>query len=58
VLRFAGQPGEGVLRVPAAGLQITGLIGTSDPTWYVVLQAVVGMIQFATAMARRAGRER
>ena len=50
----------GLLRVPAAALQLTGHLSTGDPVWYVVLQAVVGVIQFliATVMFvgyRRAG---
>ena len=30
--------GFGVLRVPVAVLQLTGALGASTPTWYVVLQ--------------------
>ena len=50
----------GLLRVPAAALVFTGYLSTGDPTWYVILQAVVGVIQFLIAAAmfigyRRAG---
>jgi hypothetical protein len=50
----------GILRLPASALQLVGLIPMQDPAWYVVLQAVIGLIQFVTALAmlfgyRRAG---
>jgi hypothetical protein len=48
----------GVLRVPVAALQLTGHIGKGDPTWYVVVQAVVGAIQFVLALAMLAGYRR
>jgi hypothetical protein len=48
----------GVLRVPVAVLQFTGLIAAGDPTWYLVLQAVVGVIQFAIALAMFTGYRR
>jgi hypothetical protein len=48
----------GVLRIPVAALQVTGLIAASDPTWYLVLQAVVGVIQFAIALAMFTGYRR
>jgi hypothetical protein len=48
----------GVLRVPVAALQVTGLMAAGDPTWYVVLQAVVGVIQFAIALAMITGYRR
>lgn len=33
----------GLLRVPASALQLTGNLPAQGPTWYVVLQAVVGL---------------
>jgi len=44
----------GLLRVPAAALQLTGNLATADPAWYVILQAALGVVQFliATAMLR------
>ena len=50
----------GVLRVPASILEILGVVPTTDPVWYVVLQAVLGLVQFAIGLAmlkgyRRAG---
>jgi hypothetical protein len=41
----------GLFRVPAAALELTGHLSTADPTWYVVVQAVVGVIQFLIATA-------
>jgi hypothetical protein len=48
----------GVLRVPVAALQVTGHIAAGDPTWYVVVQAVAGVIQFAIALAMLTGYRR
>jgi hypothetical protein len=48
----------GLLRVPAAALELTGRLSTADPTWYVVLQAVVGVIQFLIAAAMFIGYRR
>jgi hypothetical protein len=48
----------GVLRVPMAALQFAGLIAAGDPTWYVILQTVVGVIQFAIALAMLTGYRR
>jgi hypothetical protein len=45
----------GLLRVPAAVLELTGHLATSDPAWYVVLQAVLGVVQFLIAIAMLAG---
>ena len=45
----------GILRVPASALQIAGILPGQDPAWYVVLQAVVGLIQFVIALAMLAG---
>ncbi len=48
----------GVLRVPVTVLQFTGHIAASSPTWYVVLQGVVAVIQFAIALTMLAGYRR
>jgi len=48
----------GVVRVPVAALQLTGHIAAGDPAWYVVLQTVVGVIQFAIALAMLTGYRR
>jgi hypothetical protein len=38
---------SGVLRVPASILELTGWIPAGGPTWYVVFQALIGVVQFA-----------
>jgi hypothetical protein len=48
----------GLLRVPAALLELTGYLSTGDPTWYIVVQAVVGVIQFLIATAMFIGYRR
>ncbi len=50
----------GILRVPAAALELAGRVSTQALAWYVLLTAVVGLIQFCIALAmllgyRRAG---
>jgi nitrate reductase NapE component len=45
----------GIVRVPAAALQLAGIVPRQGPAWYVVLQAVVGLIQFGIALAMLAG---
>jgi hypothetical protein len=48
----------GVLRVPAAALQLAGYLAPGGPTWYVALQGVIGVVQFAIAVAMLAGYRR
>jgi hypothetical protein len=45
----------GIVRVPASALQLAGIASNQGPAWYVVLQAVVGLIQFLIALAMLAG---
>jgi hypothetical protein len=50
----------GVLRVPAALLQFTGILATNTPGWYVAFQALLGVVQFGIGLVmvvgyRRAG---
>lgn len=45
----------GIVRVPAAALQLAGIVPVQGPAWYVVFQAVVGLIQFGIALAMLAG---
>jgi hypothetical protein len=50
----------GVLRAPASLLELAGVVPASGPTWYVLLQAAIGLMQFAIGLAmlsafRRAG---
>jgi hypothetical protein len=48
----------GLLRVPAAALQLSGHLSTGDPSWYVVLQAVFGVVQFLIAAVMLTGYRR
>jgi len=48
----------GILRVPAAALELAGKIPQQGPVWYVVLTAIVGTIQFVTALAMAAAYRR
>lgn len=45
----------GLLRVPASALQLFGLLPLMGPTWYVLLQAAIGLVQFAIGLAMLAG---
>jgi hypothetical protein len=42
--------GLGLIRAPVAVLQLLGTLAPAGPTWYVVLQGAVGLIQFVIAM--------
>lgn len=48
----------GVLRVPASGLQLAGVLSAAVPTWYALLQAFLGLVQFAIGLAMLAGYRR
>ena len=48
----------GVLRVPASILELTGALPATSPTWYVVLQAFIGLVQFSIGLAMLAGYRR
>ena len=48
----------GILRVPASALQLVNVLPTGGPTWYVLLQAAIGVAQFAIALAMIAGYRR
>jgi hypothetical protein len=45
----------GLLRVPAAALELAGVVPAGGPTWYVLLQGAVGVVQFAIGLAMVAG---
>jgi hypothetical protein len=47
-----------VLRVPASLLALTGVLPAAGPTWYVLFQALVGLLQFAIGLAMLAGYRR
>jgi len=48
----------GILRLPAAALELAGKIPQQGPVWYVVLTAIVGMIQFVIALRMAAAYRR
>jgi hypothetical protein len=48
----------GILRLPVSGLQLVGVLRATGPTWYEVLQAVIGLIQFVIALAMVRGYRR
>ncbi len=48
----------GVLRVPVAILQLTGVLAADVPTWYVLFQGVIGLAQVAIGLAMLAGYRR
>ncbi|MDQ6900599.1 MAG: hypothetical protein M3072_14025 [Candidatus Dormibacteraeota bacterium] len=50
----------GILRVPASALELANALPPEGPAWYLMLQAAIGMVQFAIGLAmivgyRRAG---
>ncbi len=48
----------GVLRVPAVALQLTGFLAADTPTWYLLFQGFLGVVQFAIGLALVAGYRR
>ncbi len=48
----------GVLRVPVAVLQLTGFLAADAPTWYLLFQAFLGLVQFAIGLVMVAGYRR
>ncbi len=46
---------SGVLRVPVAILQLTGVLPANVPTWYVVFQGLIGLAQLAIGLPMLAG---
>ena len=48
----------GALRVPASILQLTGMVSTDLPAWYVVLQAIIGVVEFVVGLLMLAGYRR
>jgi len=48
----------GVLRLPISVLQLAGTIALQGPAWYVVLQGVIGVVQFVIALAMLRGYRR
>jgi hypothetical protein len=48
----------GVLRRLVAGVQLTGVLAAEGPTWYVVFQGLLSVLQFAIGLAMVAGYRR
>jgi cell division protein FtsW (lipid II flippase) len=48
----------GVLLVPVAILQLTGVLRASTPTWYVVFQGFIGLAQLAIGLVMLDGYRR
>jgi hypothetical protein len=48
----------GTLRVPASVLELAGVLGPAGPTWYVVFQVVLGLIQAGIGVLMFAGYRR
>jgi hypothetical protein len=48
----------GVLRVPASILQLSGVLPADFPAWYVLLQALIGVVQVAIGVLMLAGYRR
>jgi hypothetical protein len=48
----------GVLRLPASVLQLVGVLPAQGPAWYVLLQALIGVVQFVIGLLMLAGYRR
>ena len=48
----------GVLRVPASVLELMGALPSAGPAWYTLVQAAVGLVQFAIGLAMLSGLRR
>ena len=48
----------GVLRVPVTVLELSGRMAASGPAWYIAVQGVVAVAQFAIALLMLAGYRR
>ena len=48
----------GVLRIPASILALAGVLPAAGPTWYVVYQGLLGVVQFAIAVSMLVGYRR
>jgi hypothetical protein len=54
----AATAAAGVLRVPVAILHLTGVLAALGPSWYVVFQGLLGVVQFAIGLVMVAGYRR
>jgi hypothetical protein len=48
----------GALRVPVAALQLTGFLAADTPSWYLLFQGFLGVVQFAIGLTMLAGYRR
>jgi hypothetical protein len=48
----------GVLRIPASVLALAGVLPADGPTWYVLYQGFLGLVQFAIAVLMLVGYRR
>ena len=48
----------GILRVPVAILQLTGVLAADVPSWYVSFQGIIGLAQVAIGLAMLVGYRR
>jgi len=48
----------GLLRVPASLLELLGVVPATGPAWYLLIQAAVGLLQFAIGLAMLSGLRR
>jgi len=48
----------GVLRIPASVLALAGVLPADGPTWYVLYQGFLGLVQFAIALLMLVGYRR
>jgi hypothetical protein len=48
----------GVLRIPASVLALAGVLPAAGPTWYVLYQGLLGVVQFAIAVSMLVGYRR
>ena len=48
----------GVLRIPASVLALAGVLPADGPTWYVLYQGLLGVVQFAIAVSMLVGYRR
>jgi hypothetical protein len=47
-----------VLRVPVVTLELMGYLAADTPTWYLLLQGLLGLVQFVVGLALVAGYRR
>ena len=48
----------GVLRIPASVLTLKGVLPADGPTWYVLYQGFLGLVQFAIVLLMLVGYRR